>query len=233
MINIAHYIDHTLLKPNATIKQIKQLCQEAINHGFYSVCVNPCHVYQCLLALHNTNVKVCSVVGFPLGANDSEIKSAEAKVAIAKGANELDMVMNVGFLLSEEFDLIIEEIEVIAATAHSNDVLLKVIIEAGLLTDEQKVKACKLAAYAGADFVKTCTGFSGGQATVEDVRLMKAAVGQRVEVKASGGIKDYATALAMIEAGASRIGTSSGVKIAMEELETLASRFNGRLEAKE
>lgn len=232
-MNIAHYIDHTLLKPDATVSQIKELCEEAKQYKFHSVCVNPCRVYQCLQALYGTGVKICSVIGFPLGANDVRIKLAEATTALDDGANELDLVINIGYLLSNDLLFITEEIGMIANVTHRKGSLLKVIIETGLLTDEQKIIACKLAARAGADFVKTCTGFNGGQATLEDIKLMRATVGPKVRVKASGSIRDYATAMAMIEAGASRIGTSSGVKIAMEELETLADRFNGRLEAGE
>lgn len=226
-MNIARYIDHTLLKPTATIDQIKQLCQEAIEHKFCSVCVNPCHVYLCREELHETAVDVCTVIGFPLGANCTSTKFNEAVQAIRDGADELDVVMNIGYLLSggaAYYDAITNELVLIANLAHSLDVIVKVIIETGLLTDKQKVLACRLAVGTGVDFVKTCTGFNGGQATVEDIRLIKKAVGYMALIKASGGIKDYATALAMFEAGADRLGTSSGVKIVQEEKEALENQ---------
>ncbi|MFA6594625.1 MAG: deoxyribose-phosphate aldolase [Candidatus Buchananbacteria bacterium] len=220
MPSIASYIDHTLLRPEATIQEIIRLCQQAKEFGFYSVCVNPCYVTVCKRQLEGSSVKVCAVVGFPLGANCPTLKAEEAKMAIEDGADEIDMVINIGYLVSEGydlFDLIRQEIGRIVSYAHKHNVLVKVIIETALLTNEEKTTACKLAVEAGADFVKTCTGFNGGQATVEDVKLMKAAVGAAAEVKASGGIRDYATAMAMIEAGAKRLGTSSGVKIVLEE----------------
>ena len=209
--DIAKYIDHTLLKPTATTDQIKQLCVEAVKYGFYSICVNSCHINRCRVQLFDTPVKICSVIGFPLGANRGKIN--EAGIAINNGANELDMVINIGYLLSERFEFIIDEISSITDYAHNHGVLVKVIIETGLLTDNQKITACELAVKAGADFVKTCTGFNGGQATVEDIRLIRKVVGNKAKTKASGGIRDLATALAMIEAGADRLGTSSGVAI--------------------
>lgn len=222
MIDIARYIDHTLLRPEASIQEIIKLCQQAKEFGFYSVCVNPCHVALCQEELAGSSVKICTVIGFPLGASCSTLKADEAMMAIEHGADEIDMVINIGYLVSgslSPFDLIRQEIADIVNYAHDYDVLVKVIIETALLTDQEKVLACRLAVEAGADFVKTCTGFSGGQATVEDIKLMKATVGDKAQVKASGGIRDYATALAMIRAGASRIGTSSGVKIVLEEQE--------------
>lgn len=221
-MNIAHYIDHTLLKPNATINQVRELCQQAIEHKFYSVCVNSCHVARCKYDLANTEVKVCSVIGFPLGASSASNKLNEAITAISDGANELDMVINIGYLLCNYERDFSKEIKDIVQYSHQRRVLVKVIIETALLTDDQKRLACRLAFKAETDFVKTCTGFNGGQATIEDIKLMRLAVHNQVLVKASGGIRDYVTALAMIEAGASRIGTSSGIKIVQEEQEALA-----------
>jgi len=224
-MNIARYIDHTLLRPSATVEQIKKLCAEAKEHKFHAVCVNPYYAYLCREELHETGIDVCSVIGFPLGANCVSTKFNESVQAINDGADELDMVINIGALLSGHYHAVMDEIRYIADLAHTASVIVKAIIETGLLTDEQKILACRLAGISGADFVKTCTGFNGGQATVEDVRLMKEAASGTVKVKASGGIKDYAAALAMIEAGADRIGTSSGVKIVQEEKEALEKQL--------
>ena len=217
-MSIASYIDHTLLKPDATGEQIDQLCAEAREYGFASVCVNPYYVARCVKNLKGTDVKVCTVVGFPLGATTAESKAFEALQAIASGAKEIDMVMNVCAMKSGHTKAIEQEIQARAA-AVEGQAILKVIIETCLLTDEEKNQACRIARRSGADFVKTSTGFSTGGATVEDVALMRKAVGSKLGVKASGGIRDYATAKAMIEAGATRIGASAGVAIVKEEQE--------------
>ena len=217
-MSIASYIDHTLLKPDATGEQIDRLCAEAREYGFASVCVNPYYVARCVKNLKGTDVKVCTVVGFPLGATTAESKAFEALQAIASGAKEIDMVMNVCAMKSGHTKAIEQEIQALAA-AVEGQAILKVIIETCLLTDEEKNQACRIARRSGADFVKTSTGFSTGGATVEDIALMRKAVGAKLGVKASGGIRDYATAKAMIEAGATRIGASAGVAIVKEEQE--------------
>ena len=209
MNNLASYIDHTLLKPIATKADILKLCEEAKQYHFASVCVNPCWVSLCAEVLKNTDVKVCTVIGFPLGANTSEIKAAEAALAIKQGADEVDMVINIGALKEGNTDYVYQDI--LAVRKASEGKILKVIIETSYLTDEEKQIACKLSAKAGADFVKTSTGFSNAGATVEDVKLMKEASG--ISVKASGGVRAKEDALKMIEAGASRLGASAGVKI--------------------
>ncbi len=221
-MKIADYIDHTILKPNATLTQIKHLCGEAKEYNFYSVCVNPCWVPLCKRELHGTSVKICAVIGFPLGANQKWIKRQEAETAIIDGADELDMVMNIGLLMGCNNVAVYKDIKDVTQVAHTNNIPVKVIIETVFLTDTHKILACQIATDADADFVKTCTGFNGGQATVADIQLMKKSVDGHAQIKASGGIRDYATALAMIEAGADRIGTSSGVKIVQEEREALA-----------
>lgn len=205
------YIDHTLLKADARRDQIIRLCQEAKEHDFASVCVNPCWIGTAREELAGSDVDVCVVVGFPLGAMTSAAKVAETKDAIEKGADEVDMVINVGKLKDGD-DAYVEE-EIRALKEACGDHVLKVIIEACLLTDEEKVRACKAAQRAGADFVKTSTGFSTGGATVEDVRLMKQTVGDTMKVKAAGGIRTRETMDAMIEAGAERIGTSNGCNL--------------------
>ena len=217
-MSIASYIDHTLLKQDATGQQIDQLCAEAAKYHFVSVCVNPYYVARCVKNLKGTDVKVCTVVGFPLGATTAESKAFEALQAIASGAKEIDMVMNVCAMKSGHTKAIEQEIQALAA-AVEGQAILKVIIETCLLTDEEKNQACRIARRSGADFVKTSTGFSTGGATVEDIALMRKAVGAKLGVKASGGIRDYATAKAMIEAGATRIGASAGVAIVKEEQE--------------
>ncbi|MEC0283660.1 deoxyribose-phosphate aldolase [Terribacillus saccharophilus] len=211
MENIAAYIDHTLLKPDATKEQIDVIVQEAAIHKFASVCVNPYWVSHCAQQLKGTDVKVCTVIGFPLGASTSAVKALETKDAIDKGAGEIDMVINVGALKSG--DLVTVESDIRAVVEAAAGVLTKVIIETSLLTEEEKVTACELAVKAGADFVKTSTGFSGGGATVEDIKLMRKTVGPDIGVKASGGVRDREATLAMIEAGATRIGASAGVQI--------------------
>ncbi len=209
---LAGMIDHTLLKPQATRDEIVTLCDEARKHSFASVCINPSYVSLCAQLLRLTNVKVCTVVGFPLGANRSDVKAFETKAAISDGAQEIDMVANVGALKSRDYDLVGDDIRAVVEACRSIAVS-KVIIEAALLTDEEKVIACQIAKAAGADFVKTSTGFGPGGATAHDVRLMRATVGEEMGVKAAGGIRDRATAEEMIEAGASRIGASASVKI--------------------
>lgn len=210
-MELAKYIDHTLLKPDTTDSQIEKLCQEADTHGFFSVCVNPTHVKLSAELLKDSDTKVCTVIGFPLGASTSTVKAYETVDAIENGADEIDMVINVGALKSGKHDLVREDIAAVVEAA--NDTLVKVIIETSLLSDDEKRVVCQLAKEAGCDFVKTSTGFSGGGATVEDVELMKTVVGENIEVKASGGVRSREDALAMIEAGAARIGASSGIAI--------------------
>jgi len=213
--NIAKKIDHTLLKADATKDQIMKLCKEAREYSFYSVCVNPTWVKEAANQLEGSDVEVCTVIGFPLGATTTETKVFEAKNAIENGAAELDMVINIGQLKAQDHDAVEEDIQAVVRAA-AGKALVKVIIETSLLTDEEKVRACELCVKAGADYVKTSTGFSSGGATVEDVKLMRETVGPDTGVKASGGVRDKKDALAMIEAGASRIGASSGIKIVTE-----------------
>lgn len=210
---LARYIDHTLLKPEAAREQIVKLCREALEHHFASVCVNPCWVKLCAEMLRGSDVRVCTVIGFPLGATLSQVKAFEAEECIRQGAGEVDMVINIGALKSGELALVQDDIHMVAERAHAHGALVKVIIETVLLTREEKVQACRLSQSAGADFVKTSTGFAGGGATVEDVALMRQTVGPGMGVKAAGGIRTYADALRMIEAGATRLGTSAGVQI--------------------
>lgn len=205
------YIDHTLLKPDASQEQIETLIEEAKKYDFASVCVNPTWVSFAAQSLKGTDVKVCTVIGFPLGANTPELKVFETSDAIRNGANEIDMVINIGALKSQNFDLVEKDIRAVVEAAKGT--LVKVIIETCLLTDDEKVKACQIAQKAGADFVKTSTGFSTGGATVADVALMRKTVGPDMGVKASGGARSYEDALAFIKAGATRIGASSGVAI--------------------
>ncbi|HFI0354540.1 TPA: deoxyribose-phosphate aldolase [Streptococcus suis] len=205
------YIDHTILKPETTKEQVAQILAEAKEYDFASVCVNPTWVAYAAQELKDSDVKVCTVIGFPLGANTPAVKAFETKDAIENGADEIDMVINIGALKSKNDELVLEDIQ--AVVAASGDKLVKVIIETCLLTDEEKVKACQLSKEAGADFVKTSTGFSTGGATVEDVALMRKTVGPDMGVKASGGARSYEDAIAFIEAGATRIGASSGVAI--------------------
>ena len=214
MNNLASYIDHTLLKADATEAQITRLCAEAREHRFASVCVNPRWVALCAQLLAGSGVRVCTVIGFPLGASSSAIKAAETRQAVADGADELDMVISVGDLKAGNNEFVRADIRGVVKAAEGRTV--KVIIEACLLTDEEKSLACKLAMAAGADFVKTSTGFSTGGATVADVKLMRAAVGPNFGVKAAGGIRTRQDALAMIEAGANRIGASAGIAICAE-----------------
>lgn len=215
MNNIPSMIDHTLLKANASKEDIKKLCEEAKTHNFTAVCVNPYHIELCKELLKDSDVKVATVIGFPLGANTKEAKAFETLDAINKGAEEIDMVINIGALKDKDYETVKEDIEAVVNAANGK-AIVKVIIETCLLTEEEKIKACELSMEANADFVKTSTGFSTGGATVEDVKLMKSIVGDKLEVKASGGIRDLETAKAMIEAGATRLGASSGVKIVSE-----------------
>jgi deoxyribose-phosphate aldolase len=213
---LAGMIDHTLLKPEATQDQIVTLCQEAIEYSFAAVCVHPAYVALCAETLQGTEVQVATVAGFPLGATLPEVKAYEAQRSIAAGADEVDMVLNVGALKSRAYELVFGDIGAVAQACHARSALLKVIIEAALLTDEEKVAACALAQEAGADYVKTSTGFGPGGAKVEDVALMRRTVGPGMGIKAAGGIRTYADALAMIGAGATRIGASAGVKLVQE-----------------
>ena len=208
---LASYIDHTLLKPEASREQIRAVCEEAKQYHFASVCVNPCWVPLIAEELKDSGVSVCCVIGFPLGASLSSVKAFEAREAVAAGAQEIDMVINIGAVKSGGWELVREDIA--AVNAAKGTAKLKVIIETCLLTDEEKVRVCQIAKEAGADFVKTSTGFSTGGATVHDVELMRKTVGPEMGVKASGGVRTLADALAMIEAGASRLGASAGVKI--------------------
>ncbi|MGU7924680.1 deoxyribose-phosphate aldolase [Streptococcus suis] len=205
------YIDHTILKPETTQEQVEKILAEAKEYDFASVCVNPTWVALAAESLKDSDVKVCTVIGFPLGANTPAVKAFETKDAISNGVDEIDMVINIGALKTGNYDLVLEDIK--AVVAASGDKLVKVIIEACLLTDDEKVKACQLSQEAGADYVKTSTGFSTGGATVADVALMRKTVGPDMGVKASGGARSYEDAIAFIEAGASRIGASSGVAI--------------------
>jgi deoxyribose-phosphate aldolase len=212
-INLAKYIDHTLLKPDATEQEIAQLCFEARKYGFASVCVNPTWVPLCAQLLKGSPVKVCTVIGFPLGATSSESKAFETETALRQGATEIDMVINIGALKARDLATVAKDIQGVVHAAHARGIIVKVIIETALLTDEEKTLASLTAKEAGADFVKTSTGFAGGGATVHDVELMRKAVGPQMGVKASGGVKSYEDAASMIKAGATRIGASAGVKI--------------------
>jgi len=211
--DMARLIDHTLLKPEATRDQIIQLCAEAREWHFAAVCVNPVWVALCAEQLAGSGVKVATVVGFPLGASASEVKAYEAQQAIRAGAHEIDMVMQIGRLKSGDTAAVQADIAAVVQASHALGALVKVIIETCLLTDEEKVTACQLSQAAGADFVKTSTGFSTAGATVADVALMRATVGAETGVKAAGGVRSYDDAVAMVHAGATRLGTSSGVKI--------------------
>ncbi len=209
------YIDHTILKPDATEKQVKKICDEAKEYGFASVCVNPYYTDFVSRELKGSDVETCTVIGFPLGATTKEVKAFETKNAIENGAEEVDMVINVGALKDKKYDIVQKDIQAVVDAAKGK-ALVKVIIECCLLTEEEKQKACELSVGAGADYVKTSTGFSTGGATVEDVKIMSGTVQGKAKVKASGGVRDLKTAEAMVEAGANRIGTSSGIKIVNE-----------------
>jgi deoxyribose-phosphate aldolase len=212
---LAGLIDHTLLKPDATRDDIKRLCQEAINYGFWSVCINPSYVLLAASILRDTEVRVCSVVGFPLGANIPEVKAFEAERALGDGANEIDMVVNLGALKAGDYELVRRDIGYVVKQGNrfQRDAIVKVIIETGLLTNKEMALACQVVKESGADFVKTSTGINTRGATVQDVKLIRKLVGPEFGVKASGGIRTYKDAVKLIEAGANRIGTSSGTSI--------------------
>jgi len=214
--DVARYIDHTLLKPDATRKEIEQLCEEAVRYGFYSVCVNGFWVELCAKILRGKEVKVCSVVGFPLGATDSRTKAFETRNAIENGASEIDMVINVGALKSGDLKSVEEDIRSVRRACRATTVL-KVIIEACLLSDDEKIIACEISKKAGADFVKTSTGFSKGGATTSDIALMRRVVGSKMGIKAAGGVRSFEDAKKMIDSGATRIGASASVKIVSGE----------------
>lgn len=211
--DIAGWIDHTNLHPDATSAQIIELCSEAVEYDFASVCINPAFVPLAAERCQGSGVDVCTVAGFPLGANMTPVKVLEASSAIAAGAGEIDMVLNIGALKGEAYDVVLKDIQAVAETVHAQGAILKVIIETALLTRSEKIMACLLAEEAGADFVKTSTGFSSAGAEVEDVELMYRTVGPELKVKAAGGIGSWQKAINMIEAGASRIGASAGVEI--------------------
>lgn len=217
-MNLSKYIDHTLLKPTATESDIIQLCKEAVEYNFYAVCINSCYVKLCNDALHaskknnkDASIQIASVVGFPLGAMDTLSKIKEAEIAIKNGAAEIDMVINIGFLKDKKYDLVKQEIRQIKQAI--GNAILKVIIETCYLTDGEKKIASQLTVNAGADFVKTSTGFGSGGATVEDIQLMKSITQNKIQIKASGGIRDYETAIKYIDLGVTRIGTSNGIQI--------------------
>lgn len=213
---IASFIDHTLLKPEATTQQISNLCEEAAQYHFASVCVNPVNVPLAYSLLKNTDVRICSVISFPLGADFPTMKAFQTLSCIQAGASEIDMVINIGALKSGDYGLVYNDIHTVVENAHHQKAIVKVILEMALLNPFEKIMACLLCQEAGADFVKTSTGFSSGGATVEDVELMNRIVGRKMKIKAAGGIKTYSDAKSMIYAGASRIGASAGVKIVQE-----------------
>lgn len=216
MSQIAKFIDHTLLKPEATEQQVIKICEEARQYSFASVCVNPCYTKLVASKLKGSSVKTCVVIGFPLGANTSKVKAFEAKEAVANGAEEVDMVINVGEMKAGNYLYVEADIKAVC-DAVKGKALTKVIIETCLLTDEEKVKVCQLAVSAGAEFVKTSTGFNASGANVSDIALMRKTVGKNIGVKASGGIRSYDAAISLINAGASRIGASAGIKMLEEE----------------
>lgn len=214
---LAKMIDHTLLKPDATVTQIDKLCQDALDYGFGVICVNSYWVRHCKRLLAGSQVKVAATVGFPLGAMASKVKISETKRAVKDGAEEIDMVINIGELKAGNLVAVARDIRGVVMAAHAHEAIVKVIIETGFLSDEEKITACLLAKEAGADFVKTSTGISTSGATVEDVALMRSVVGAEIGVKAAGGVRTYQDAINMIEAGANRIGASSGIQIVQEE----------------
>jgi deoxyribose-phosphate aldolase len=224
-MEISQYIDHTLLKADATAVQIKTLCSEAIQNNFKTVCINSHYIPFAHKLLKDSQVGICTVVGFPLGASPKEVKALEASMAITNGAKEIDMVINISALKDELYSIVENDIKLLVETCHSKHAKLKVIIETCLLTDEEKIMACELAARAGADYVKTSTGFSTSGATESDIKLMRKAVGPDIGVKASGGIRDRATADIMINAGATRLGTSSGILIVKDEVNRTDSSY--------
>lgn len=210
-MNPAKLIDHTILKPVASKEDVRRICDEAKQHGFFSVCINPYWVAYAKELLKGTDVKVCTVIGFPLGANTTAVKEYETRDALKNGADEIDMVINLGALKSGDYDTVLSDISAVRKACEGH--ILKVIIETSQLTEEEKVKTCELAAKAGADFVKTSTGFTGGGATAADVALMRKSIPANMQVKASGGVRSREDFDAMVAAGATRIGASSGVKI--------------------
>lgn len=213
MVDLASTIDHTLLKPDSTAQQVDTLCAEAALLHFASVCILPWHVSRAAAALEGTNVPVCTVVGFPLGATVTSAKVAETATAINHGAREIDMVASITALKSGMHQAVLDDLRIVTQVCHDHGAIVKVIIETCLLTDEEKRRMCSIVTEAEADFIKTSTGFSTGGATIDDIRLLRSLVGDSVRVKASGGIRDRDSAIAMVEAGAARIGTSSGVLI--------------------
>lgn len=227
-VDVARYIDHTLLKPEASRAEIERLCDEARQYQFASVCINPVWVGRAATRLLGSPVKVCTVVGFPLGATLPDVKAYETRRAIFDGATEIDMVINLGALKSEDEALVRRDIATVVEAAHENCAIVKVIIETALLNEEEKIRACYLAREAGADFVKTSTGFSKGGATVADIELMRQVIGGDLGVKAAGGVRDLAAAREMIAAGATRIGASAGVQIVQEAKGGTPSANNAR-----
>lgn len=211
-MKLEKYIDHTILKPEATVEAVKKICKEAIEYGFASVCINPYYTALVSKELKGTDIKTCVVIGFPLGANTKEVKAFETNQVIELGAQEVDMVINVGALKDKNYEVVKEDIEAVVKAAGKR-ALVKVILETCLLTDEEKVKACEISKAAGVDFVKTSTGFSTSGATSHDVALMRKTVGDEIGVKASGGIRDYDKAIEMVEAGANRLGVSASIAI--------------------
>lgn len=210
-MNYNKMIDHTVLKADTPLETVKRICDEAIEYGFASVCINPCHVAYCADYLKDSDVNVCTVIGFPLGANTSAVKAFETKDAIANGADEIDMVMNIGALKDKNYDLVRDDVKAVVEAA--NGTLVKVILETCLLTEDENKKACELCVEAKADYVKTSTGFSTRGATIEDVQIMKAAVQGKAKVKAAGGVRTHEDMVKIVEAGADRIGTSAGCSL--------------------
>jgi deoxyribose-phosphate aldolase len=216
---LARWIDHTILKPEATVHQVKQICEEALEYNFASVCINPSFVSLAAGLLSGSEVETCTVVGFPLGATLPTVKMAETLTVLALGATEVDMVINIGALKAQAYGQVLNDIEAVVQAAHNQRAIVKVIIETALLTQEEKIIACLLCKESRADFVKTSTGFSTAGATVEDVELMRRVVGAKMGVKAAGGIRNFSDAQAMIAAGASRLGASAGVAIMKEAMD--------------
>lgn len=210
-MNYNKMIDHTVLKADTPLETVKRICDEAMEYGFASVCINPCHVAYCADYLKDSDVNVCTVIGFPLGANTSAVKAFETKDAIANGADEIDMVMNIGALKDKNYDLVRDDVKAVVDAAHGT--LVKVILETCLLTEDEIKKACELCVEAKADYVKTSTGFSIRGATIEDVQIMKAAVQGKAKVKAAGGVRTHEDMVKIVEAGADRIGTSAGCSL--------------------
>lgn len=210
-MNYNKMIDHTVLKADTPLETVKRICDEAMEYGFASVCINPCHVAYCADYLKDSDVNVCTVIGFPLGANTSAVKAFETKDAIANGADEIDMVMNIGALKDKNYDLVRNDVKAVVEAA--NGTLVKVILETCLLTEDEIKKACELCVEAKADYVKTSTGFSTRGATIEDVQIMKAAVQEKAKVKAAGGVRTHEDMVKIVEAGADRIGTSAGCSL--------------------